>query len=59
MLLTVGDEPRRRTRHDDEPAPILLLAQNETGYRNLLELVTASLPGNAGNRSAACRVEPP
>ena len=41
-LLTVGDEPRRRTRHDDEPAPVLLLAQDETGYRNLLELVTAS-----------------
>ncbi len=41
-LLAVGDAPRQRGRHEDEPAPLLLLAQNETGYRNLLELVSAS-----------------
>jgi len=51
MLLTVGDEPRRRTRHDDEPAPVLLLAQNETGYRNLLELVTASFLETPGTEA--------
>ena len=57
-LLAVGDTPRRHTRHDDEPAPILLLAQNETGYRNLLELVSCLLSGNPRNGSAACGVEP-
>ena len=41
-LLAVRDAPRQPGRHDEEPAPILLLAQDETGYRNLLELVSAS-----------------
>ncbi len=41
-LLAVGSPPRQRGRHEGETAPLLLLAQNENGYRNLLELVSAS-----------------
>ncbi len=41
-LLPVADAPDARGRHDSEPAPLLLLAQDETGYRNLLELVSES-----------------
>ena len=47
-LLAVGDPPRQRGRHEGDPAPILLLAQNETGYRNLLDLVSASFLETSG-----------
>ena len=47
-LLAVGDPPRQRGRHESDPAPILLLAQNETGYRNLLDLVSASFLETSG-----------
>ena len=47
-LLAVGDPPRQRGRHEGEPAPILLLAQNEAGYRNLLDLVSASFLETSG-----------
>jgi len=30
-LLAVGDPPRQRARHEGEPAPLLLLAQNGNG----------------------------
>ncbi|MYE00793.1 MAG: DNA polymerase III subunit alpha [Alphaproteobacteria bacterium] len=47
-LLAVGDTPRQRGRHEGDPAPILLLAQDETGYRNLLDLVSASFLETSG-----------
>ena len=50
-LLAVRDAPRRHGRHEEEPAPILLLAQNETGYRNLLELVSASFLETPGTEA--------
>ena len=59
-LLTVQDGPRQRGRHESEPAPILLLAQNETGYRSLLELVSASFletPGTEAPHVEWCRLE--
>ena len=50
-LLAVGAAPRQRARREDEPAPLLLLAQNEAGYRNLLELVTASFLDTPGTEA--------
>ena len=50
-LLTVGNTHRHHGRHEGEPAPILLLAQNETGYRNLLELVSASFLETSGTEA--------
>ncbi len=41
-LLAVGEAPDMRGQHEEAPAPLLLLAQNETGYRNLLDLVSQS-----------------
>ena len=50
-LLPVAEAPQQRGRHVGEPAPILLLAQNETGYRNLLELVSASFLETPGSEA--------
>ena len=50
-LLTVGDASRQRGRHEGDLAPLLLLAQNETGYRNLLELVSASFLETSGTEA--------
>ncbi|MCY4231167.1 MAG: DNA polymerase III subunit alpha [Alphaproteobacteria bacterium] len=50
-LLTVGNTPRQRRRHEEEPAPILLLVQNEIGYRNLLRLVSASFLETPGTEA--------
>ena len=50
-LLAVGDTHQRHGRHECEPAPIVLLTQNETGYRNLLELVSASFLETSGTET--------
>ena len=50
-LLAVRDTPAPHGRRDGEPAPVLLLAQNETGYRNLLELVSASFLETSGTEA--------
>ena len=50
-LLPVAETPQQRGRHVGEPAPILLLAQSGTGYRNLLELVSASFLETPGTEA--------
>ena len=50
-LLAVGDTHQNHGRHEGEPAPIVLLTQNETGYRNLLELVSASFLETSGTET--------
>ena len=50
-LLPVAETPQQRGRHVGEPAPILLLAQSGTGYRNLLELVSASFLETPGSEA--------
>lgn len=47
-LLAVGDIRHHHGPHEGEPASIVLLTQNETGYRNLLELVSASVLETSG-----------